>query len=188
MLRCDRQRQDFLLATMMNLTPALPEGCPTKEIAPISPSQDIQSLPMNDYGFTKISVGSAVYEFDLSFGTIRVQFANHVAKPKRASDSVHNQLIARRLHRQIAASFVPRYFLSSIFHLTVSMSFSRKITFATFNLRPGWSPIFKYCITGDIIGLQGLINTGLASPNDVDSEGLTALHVRTPKSGKFKSG
>jgi hypothetical protein len=38
--------------------------------------------------------------------------------------------------------------------------------------------VFHYSMDGDVAGLQRLFERGEASPNDIDPEGRTPLHVR----------
>ena len=80
--------------------------------------------------------------------------------------------------KQIIATFIPGFFKFPIleWRLTQSYNASWKAGFQSLNLRPGWSPIFKYSALGDMQNIQRLIEAGLASPNDINTDGWTVLH------------
>jgi hypothetical protein len=78
----------------------------------------------------------------------------------------------------IVATFLPKIISWRILECTFKQrNGSIGAGLRTFNLRPGWSPIFEYASRGDLQGVRRLIEDGLASPNDVDPDGWTVLHV-----------
>ena len=170
------QRHNSLLAMMKKLTPTLAaKSSNPRETQSLQVFEEKQRL-RNDSGFTKVFLGSTVYEIQLSFGSFYVRISSHVNKPKDSLSNV-TDLIRRKRQQQITVSFVPSCFVSSIFELTLSRGHCPQMSLKCFNLRPGWSPIFKYCDQGELYKVQELIEDGLASPNDVDEDGWTPLHV-----------
>jgi hypothetical protein len=135
-----------------------------------------QQIRRNRSGFTNTFLGSTTYEIRMSFGTFRVRMSTHITKSKDIHLSTPD-LIHMKRQQQISVSFIPGCFLSSVFEWTLSRGYCPQMTVKYFNLRPGWSPIFKYSAQGDLGKVRQLIEDGLASPNDVDEDGWTPLHV-----------
>lgn len=52
-----------------------------------------------------------------------------------------------------------------------------QFTIKPINLVPDDSPIFEYCVQGNVEMVRDLLSRNLASVRDVDSDGRTALHV-----------
>jgi hypothetical protein len=137
-----------------------------------------QKYSKDGFGFKKSHLSSNTYQLPLRFGTIRIRMINQTMKLK-TSDTRLTELCKKLLHKHITASFIPSFCSLPILECSFSRGYSPwNASFRTLNVRPDWSPIFKYCTLGDIPGVQGLLARDLASPNDVDQEGLTALHVR----------
>lgn len=139
--------------------------------------QTLQRYHKTGIGFTKAHLSTNSYQFRLSFGIVRIRTVNQMMKLK-GSDKPWAEARKKSLHKRVTATFIPSFRSFA----TLECSFTRgqspwNATFRTLNVRPEWSRIFKYCTLGDIGGVQRLIEQGLATSNDVDQEGLTALHV-----------
>lgn len=171
------QRHDSLLAMMMKLAPALAQKCAS---ARATDTQDLQirgqPILINESGFTKVFLGSTIYEIHLSFGTICIRISSHIIKSKDIKLS-SDDLVHRRRQQDISASFIPDCFLSSVFKWNLTRGHYSQMTLKCFNLRPGWSPIFRHSAQGDINKVRELIEGGKASPYDMDEDGWTPLHV-----------
>jgi hypothetical protein len=124
--------------------------------------------------FKKLHLGTTMYEMHLSFGTIRVR----LIKESVIDQSTQMEIIQRPSHLKMVATFLPKITSWKILQCTFNQRHcSIDAGVQTFNLRPGWSPIFEYAYHGDLQGVKRLIEDGLASPNDVDPDGWTVLHV-----------
>ena len=140
----------------------------------------LQQEVRNSYTLTKTNLGSSTYELHLSFGTLRIRLLNYAAALKRQEHGARTSMIVKPTHSQILISFVPNFSQFSVLEWSFSRQFQViKAALQCFNLRPGWSPIFEFCKKGDIRNVRRLIEEGLASPNDVDPDGWTPLHVRS---------
>jgi hypothetical protein len=128
--------------------------------------------------FRKLHLGTTLYEVQLSFGTIRVRLIMESVIDK-SSHPEYTEIISRRRQRKIVATFLPKFTSWRILECSFNQRYnSIDAGFRSFNLRPGWSPIFEYSSRGDSQNVRKLIEEGLASPNDVDPKGWTVLHVR----------
>ena len=174
-----RRRHDSLLAMIAKITPNLPARSLFSRSTQGVQIFEEQTLPSNGNGCTKVLLGSTIYEIHLSFGTFRVRISTHITKFKDRPLS-STDLLRKKRQQEITASFVPACCLASVFEWTISRGYCPQMTFKSFNLRPGWSPIFKYSALGDIQRVRQLIEEGSASPNDVDEDGWTPLHVGYP--------
>jgi len=174
------QQHESLLTAISDMTrPHFLEN-PNDSRTSVSLAPIMQKVRSNNVDFRKCSLTSTSYEFRLSFGTIRIRDSIHSTQPKIGQRMARSDVDKSKLHRRITASFVPSYFLPSMLECTLRRDYSPwSFCFKTFNLRPDGSPIFEYCIIGNNTGVQKLIANGLASPNDVNSEGMTPLHVNS---------
>jgi hypothetical protein len=128
-------------------------------------------------GFTTISLGCKTHEIVLSFGTFRIRVVDYIRK-RKDQKTFEFRLLQKRRHKRIDMSLILSELLPWVPDWKFTMGFpSWKVSFQSLNLRPDGSRIFLYCHRGDILGVQRLLDEGLASPNDVDEEGMTALHV-----------
>jgi hypothetical protein len=146
---------------------------------------DFQQLPTTRVGeldisrtadkrFTKVKLGTTIYELRLSFGTIHVR----LTKESVIDKSTQMEIIKGRSHLKIVATFLPKFTSWRILECTFNQRYnSIDAGLQTFNIRPGWSPIFDFASRGDLPSVKNLIQDGLASPNDVDPEGWTVLYV-----------
>ena len=161
---------------MMRSTPAITR----REIFPKNTQELLvsteQQLIDGVSSVTTVSFDSTTYEMSLSFGSFRVRISSHTTKPKGSRLSVMD-LTHKRRRKEITASFIPGCFMSSAFEWTLSTGFYSQMVLKCFNLRPGWSPIFRYSAEGDLYTVQTLIDGGSASIYDVDEVGWTPLHV-----------
>jgi hypothetical protein len=144
--------------------------------SPLVSARDIL-VPMRNR-FKKAHLGTKLYEVQLSFGTIRIRLVKEsvIDKSSQFSDK---EVIERPKHLKIVATFLPKFTSWRILECTFNQRYnSVDAGLYTFNLRPGWSPIFEYSSRGDVQNVRRLIEEGRASPNDVDPDGWTVLHVR----------
>jgi hypothetical protein len=133
-------------------------------------------IPMSNR-FKKVHLGTALYEVQLSFGTIRIRLVKESIMDK-FSQLPHKEIVKRPKHLKIVATFLPKFTSWRILECTLNQRYnSIDAGLQTFNLRPGWSPIFEYSNWGDVQNVMRLITEGLASLNDVDPDGWTLLHV-----------
>jgi hypothetical protein len=124
--------------------------------------------------FKKMHLGTTTYDLHLSFGTIRVR----LVRESVAENSTKLEVIKRSWHWKIVVTFLPKSTSWRILECTFNQRYnSINAGIQTFNLRPGRSLIFDYASRGDLEGVKKLIGDGLASPNDVDPDGWTVLHV-----------
>jgi hypothetical protein len=129
-------------------------------------------------GLTKGSLKSSLCEFRLSFGTIRMRISTSYTRRRGVRSLGREYSCAGKQHKHIVASLEPNFGFASVLEWTLIRGYSPwSMSFKAFNLRPDWSPIFDYCISGNIAGVRSLIENGHASPTDIDSEGMTPLHV-----------
>jgi len=145
------------------------------EHKPITDSAEIDLQPIGRYKRSRFQ--SKFYELQLSFGVIRVKFDTYSVK-NRALRAGSFGTSLRLHHKIMAATFHPTFNYCPI----ITWNFTRRFGalsagFQTLNVRPGWSKIFHFAGNGEILAVQGLIEEGLASPNDVDPDGWTVLHV-----------
>jgi len=127
--------------------------------------------------FKKVHLGTKMYELHLSFGIIRIRMAKESVIDGSSQQS-HTTLVKRATHWRVVATFLPKVTSWKILECTFNRKYnSIDAGIQTFNIRPEWSPIFKRASRGDMQGVRNLIADGLASPNDVDPEGWTVLHV-----------
>ena len=124
----------------------------------------------------KVSLSSRVFEIPLSFGKFRVRISTHVVKPRGPTSEV--SLIQRLRQQQITTTFIPAGLLSSVLEWTFSRGYCPQATFKIFHLRPSGSEVFRCTALGHVNKLRLMIEEGAASPNDVDEDGWTLLHVR----------
>jgi hypothetical protein len=125
----------------------------------------------------QIQLETNTYEARLSFGVIRFKVLKSMARDTKLSP---NPLGNNRRSRQkvINVTFLPCAPWLKMLECTLSQSFgSCSIALQAHCVRPGWSPIFELAGRGDIQSVRRLFNEGLASPNDVNSDGWTVLHV-----------
>lgn len=175
-LTYSRRRQECLLAMTLRLHPDFAPRPSCSTVAEEFQISRDRLLLANKVGFTKVFLESAIIEFPMSFGTFRVQTSTHITKPRGCISNGIDAL--RKLkQQQITASFIPGFLLSSAFELTLTWGYRSETTFKIFNVRPGWSPIFKYAALGDFDNVRRLLEDGSASLNDVDEDGWTPLHV-----------
>jgi hypothetical protein len=171
-----RQRHDSLFQLITNIKRDIPFS---KEVSGIN-QVALQQGVRNSYRLRKTNVRSSTYELQLSFGTLRIRLLNYAAALKRQEHGARTSMIVKPTHSQILISFVPNFSQFSVLEWSFSRQFQViKAALQCFNLRPGWSPIFEFCKKGDIRNVRRLIEEGLASPNDVDPDGWTPLHVRS---------
>jgi hypothetical protein len=122
----------------------------------------------------KMHIGMTMYELHLSFGTIRVRIAKESVVDKSRSMGI----LKRPARLNIIATFVPKITSWKIIECTFNQRYnSINAGIQTFNLRSGGSPIFDCAGRGDLQAVRGLIESGRASPNDVEIDGWTVLHV-----------
>jgi hypothetical protein len=127
-----------------------------------------------DRRFKKMHLGTTMYELHLSFGTIRVRFV----KESVIDNLAEMEIIKRPSHLKIVATFLPKITSWRILECTFNHRYtSIDAGLQSFNLRPAWSPIFEYASRGDLQAVRRLLEDGLASPNDIDPDGWTILHV-----------
>jgi hypothetical protein len=138
----------------------------------------LQQEVRNSYTLTKTNLGSSTYELYLSFGTLRIRLLTYAATPKRQKDRARTSVNAKPKHRQTLITFLPNFNKWPMLEWRFGHQFN-SITAGLqyFNLRPGWSPIFEFCSTGDLESVRRLIEEGHASPYDIDPDGWTPLHV-----------
>jgi hypothetical protein len=128
-------------------------------------------------GFKRMHLGIKTYSLHLSFGVIRIRIVRE-AFIENAYPPTCCEKIRRPKHWKMVATFLPKFAYWKILELTFNQRYnSISAGLQTFHLRPGWSPIFEYVNHGDLQGVLNLIHNGFASPNDVDQEGWTVLHV-----------
>lgn len=127
---------------------------------------------------TRIRHSASSYEVRLSFGTFRISSVSYFTRDKTLL-SPGLAVVNIPGHNQITVSFIPEIFNASLWEWAFVRSFgSWKVNLQSLNVRPGWSPIFKFATRGDIKNVRKLIAEGLASPNDVEhDDGWTVLHV-----------
>lgn len=167
-----RQRQDSLQRLLTQMIPRPHRNqfqqSSTTQTAASGISRNI------DRRFKKMHLGTTMYELHLSFGTIRVRFVKESVIDKLAQ----MEIIKRPSHLKIVATFLPKITSWRILECTFNHRYSSlDAGLQTFNLRPAWSPIFEYASRGDLQAVRRLLEDGLASPNDVDPDGWTVLHV-----------
>jgi hypothetical protein len=179
-LTTQSQRHESLLSVMNDISRARPNETYDRIGSTIDLRQRTGSIsPRGSVGVRKGALTSTCYEFHLSFGIVRIRVSNRSMTRRSTINNHRNDLRTVTNHRRVVASFVPGYFLSSVLECTLSRGYSPwSLVFKMPNLRPDWSPIFKYCCSGDIPAIQKLFEDGLASPTDTNSEGMTPLHVR----------
>jgi hypothetical protein len=138
----------------------------------------LQQEVRNSYTLTKTNLGCSKFELYLSFGTVRVRLLTYAVTLKRQKDGARTSVIAKPKYRQTLITFLPNFNKWPMLDWTFGRQFnSIKAGLQCFNLRPGWSPIFEFCSTGDLESVQRLIEEGHASPYDIDPDGWTPLHV-----------
>jgi hypothetical protein len=176
MLTSYRQRHDSLFQLFTNIKRDIPFS---KEVSGRN-QVALQQGVRNSYRLTKTNLRSSTYELQLSFGAFRIRFLTYAAASNRQKDGVRTSMIVKPTHSQMLISFLPNFSQLSVLEWTFSRQFhSIKAALQCFNIRPGWSPIFEFCKKGYIEKVRRLIEKGLASPNDVDPDGWTPLHVRS---------
>jgi hypothetical protein len=173
-LTSNSQLQDSLHRLMMRVRPAPLEDCKPstiiKTVRPVIPTTIGNR-------FKKMHLGTAVYELHLSFGVIRIRMVKETVIDK-CSPPTHSQMIRHHKHWNIVATLLPKFTLWRVLEFSFTQRFnSIGAGLRTFNIRPGWSPIFEYSSRGDLQSVRRLVEDGLASPNDVDPDGWTVLHV-----------
>jgi Ankyrin repeats (many copies) len=140
----------------------------------------LQQAVGNSYKLMKTNLRSSTYELRLSFGTLRIRLLDYAATLKHREYGARTSMVVKPTHSQILISFLPNFSQFSVLEWSFSRQFQGiKAALQSFNLRPGWSPIFEFCMKGDIRNVRRLIEEGLASPNDVDPDGWTPVHVRS---------
>ena len=175
-----RQRQDSLQRLLTQIIPKPHRNqfqqSSTTQTAASGISRTI------DRRFKKMHLGTTMYELHLSFGTIRVRFVKESVIDKLAQ----METIKRPSHLKIIATFLPKITSWRILECTFNQRYtSIDAGLQTFNLRPAWSPIFEHASRGDLQAVRRLLEAGLASPNDVDPDGWTMLHVSSIFLGLF---
>lgn len=155
---------------------------------PVAPHEDpvaqqsmpplaIQSYRTPVNRFKKLHLGTTIYEVRLSFGTFRVRLVEN-AVIEQSSEPTRREVSKLPKHKKIIATFLPRFATWRILECTFTQrNNSVDAGLRTFNFRPGWSPVFDYASRGNLQKVRNLIEEGLASPNDVDQDGWTVLHV-----------
>jgi len=149
----------------------------TKALPSTGNDDGLQHLPSPDCRFTKVHLGSNTYELHLSFGIIRIRLLTYSFKDKiHPGRNVGSGRWPK--HSQVIATFLPGFTQLPMLEWTISRMFnSLKVGLQICNVIPAWSPIFEFTKSGDLVNVRKLMDEGLASPNDVDEEGLTVLHV-----------
>ena len=125
-----------------------------------------------------VPIFSRTFELRFSLGTFRIRFVTPTCRDRT--------LFARRIDLrqkprvyQLTLTFLPCMVLSTVLNFTLGCQYnSLRAGIQTFNLRPTTTPIFESCSLGDIDNVRMLIMQGKASPQDVDPDGWTLLHVR----------
>jgi hypothetical protein len=128
----------------------------------------------------KAQLETNTYEAHLSFGIIRFKFIKSMTRDKKTpQDALRSS--RRSQQKMINITFLPCVPRFKMLQCTLSQSFgSLSISLQAHQLRPGWSPIFDFAGRGNIQSVRSLFDEGLASPNDVNSDGWTVLHVSPP--------
>jgi hypothetical protein len=167
-----RQRQDSLQRLLTQMIPRSHRNQSQQSSTTRTAASGISRTI--DRRFKKMHLGTTMYELHLSFGTIRVRFVKESVIDKCAQ----MEIIKRPSHLKIVATFLPKITSWRILECTFNHRYSSiDAGLQTFNLRPAWSPIFEYASCGDLQAVRRLLEDGLASPNDVDPDGWTILHV-----------
>lgn len=132
----------------------------------------------DEYQSTRTQLGSSTHELHLSFGVFRVRLVTYLIRGK-SSQATGIELSTGSTQKQIIATFTPGFFKLPMleWRFTRGCKYSWTAGLQSLNLRPGWSPVFEYATIGDLQNVQRLIEEGLASPNDVDPDSWTVLHV-----------
>jgi hypothetical protein len=153
--------------------PPRPNELLAKVQIPVAPSYAMKPQTAS----RKAQLETNTYEAHLSFGIIRFKFIKSIIRDKRPPQNPPRS--SRRSQQNIInVTFLPCVPWFRMLQCTLSQSFgSFSISLQAHQLRPGWSPIFDFAGRGDIQSVRRLFNEGLASPNDVNSDGWTVLHV-----------
>lgn len=174
-LTLHRQRYDSLLELLTDRTSEIHLEAHAKAKDEVA----YQQRPESRSVLTKINLGSGIYDIFLSFGTIRIRFSTYSMRSQAVKKGdTRGFSRAKPLQRQITATFLPKFHGWPLLEWVIGHQFnSIKFGLQSFNLRPGTSRIFDSSSRGDLEAVRRLIENGLASPNDVDEEGWTPLHV-----------
>jgi len=171
------QRHDSMFQLMTKIAEGLQPEKPKCIMDTTMNQESVARKQKTTRSFKRVPLGSDTYEIHLSFGTIRVRVFTYAINDKEEGVNIMT-LVKRTKNHRIVATFLPAF---SKFPM-LEVSFSRILNtfsahFQCLNLRPDWSPIFEFARLGDIQSVRRLIREGQASPNDVNPDGWTLLHV-----------